>query len=133
MGAIEPNSPALIWFCLFCAASCVALLSVAGMFPLRERPDEVKAAGGVSLIVGNAVLLLALAVGTAFYGYAELRWTTLVVAGGLVLLFAPDAFQAWPARWRDSRTGLGLLLGLQACSLFGLYAVAGGAVTNLAS
>ncbi len=133
MAAIEPNWTALLWFSLFWTASCIAFLCVAGMFPLRARPDDVRSAGGVSLIVGNAVLFLALVAGTVFYGFAELRWTTLIVAGGIIFLFAPDIFQAWPARWRDGRIGLGLLLAVQAGSLLGLYKVGGGALTNLAS
>jgi len=133
MGAIEPNWTALLWFCLFWTASCIAFLSVSGMFPLGSRPEEAKGAGGISLIVGNAMLLLALAVGTAFYGYAELRWTSLVVAGGLIFLFAPDAFQVWPARLRDGRVGLAAVLVLQTCALLGLYAVGGPALSDLTS
>src|SRR2546430_4271333 len=45
------------------------------------------------LVVGNAVLLTALVLGTSLYGYAELRWSTLIVVAGLVVLFTPGLFE----------------------------------------
>jgi hypothetical protein len=65
----------------------------------------VRRPGGVLLVVWNLVALTLLAALTAVYGYTELRWTTLVVIGGIVLLFSPLLFQVWPAAWRDSRLG----------------------------
>ena len=39
MQAIEPNWISLLWFAAFATIGTVALLIVAGMFPLRSRPD----------------------------------------------------------------------------------------------
>jgi hypothetical protein len=125
MAAIEPNWPSLLWFCLFWCAACVAFLVVAGMLPLRSRPEGARSRGGAALVVWNALLLAVLAAATAFYGYTELRWTSVIVAGGLIVLFAPALFQAWPATSRDGTLGLGLLLTVQALAL-GLLCFVGG-------
>ena len=123
MGAIEPDWGALLWFALFWGAACLAFLAVAGMFPLRSRPESARTAGGAFLIGWNALLLLALAIGTLAFGYAKLRWTSLIVAGGLIVLFAPGLFEAWPAAWRDGRTGLVVVLALQVLALGLLFVV----------
>jgi hypothetical protein len=125
MHLIEPNWPSLLWFCLFWGACCVAFLVVAGMLPLSRRPDDARRRGGAVLVLWNALLLAALAAGTWWFGAAELRWTSLVVFGGLVFLFAPALFEVWPAAWRDGRTGLAALLGGQALALALLYGVSG--------
>lgn len=133
MSTIEPNWPSLLWFCLFWGAACLAFLVVAGMLPLRSRPEGLRSSGGAALVVWNAVLLAVLVAGAALYGYTELRWTTVVVAGGLIFLFAPALFQAWPAAHRDARTGLALLLAVQAAVLGLLYAVGGRGLLAAAS
>jgi hypothetical protein len=120
MNNIEPNLPALPWFCILLTVSCVAFLVIAGMFPLSSRPEGVRRPGGALLIVWNLLLLLALAAVTAFYGYTELRWSTLVVVGGVILLFSPLLFQIWPAAWRDNRRGMAMLLAVQALALMPL-------------
>src|ERR1700753_1925029 len=97
MQAIEPNWISLLWFAVFATVGVVALLILAGMFPLRRRTDAVQSGVAMLLVVGNAILLAALLAGTALYGYAELRWSTLVVVAGLVGLFAPGLFEAWPS------------------------------------
>ena len=101
MQAIEPNWISLLWFAAFATVGTVALLIVAGMFPLRAAPD----AGGIGRSdaagVGNAVLLAALLIGTGLYGYAELRVEHVIIVAGLVVLFAPGLFETWPSSWRD--------------------------------
>ena len=77
------------------------------------------------LAFGNAVLLAALLVGTGLYGYAELKWSTLIVVTGLVVLFAPGLLEASPARLRDGPAGLGALVGVQILALAALAKVAG--------
>lgn len=117
MSMIEPNIAALLWFSVLWTVCCVAFFVLSGMFPLDARPDRAKRPGGTVLVIGNALLLAVLMVGTGRYGYEELRWTTLIIAGGVIFLFAPILFEAWPERWRDGRAGLAVVLGLLAGSL----------------
>jgi hypothetical protein len=131
MQAIEPNWISLLWFAAFATVGTVALLMVAGMFPLRTRPDAVGSGKATLLVVGNTILLAALLTGTGLYGYAQLRWSTLVVVAGLVVLFAPGLFEAWPSSWRDGNTGLVVLVGVQALAIATLAKVAGTPWANL--
>jgi hypothetical protein len=125
MDAIEPHWISLLWFTAFATTCAVAFLVVAGMFPLRSRPDSVKSTAATLLVVGNAVLLIVLLTGTGWYGYTELRWSTLIVVGGLVVLFAPGLFEAWPLPLRDGSAGLIVLVGIQALALAALAKVGG--------
>jgi hypothetical protein len=83
------------------------------------------------LIVGNVILLAALLLGTGLYGYAELRWTTLIVVGGLIVLFTPGLFETFPSSLRDGRTGLIVLVGVQVLALATLAKVAGPSLANI--
>ena len=125
MDAIEPHWISLLWFTPFATTCAVAFLVVAGMFPLRSRPDSAKSGTATLLVVGNAVLLIVLLTGTGWYGYTELRWSTLIVVGGLVVLFAPGLFEAWPLPLRDGSAGLIVLVGIQALALAALAKVGG--------
>jgi hypothetical protein len=125
MNAIEPNWISLLWFAAFATVCTLAFLVVAGMFPLHLRPDPEKSTGAMLLIVSNTILLATLLAGTALYGFTELRWSTLVVVGGLVVLFAPGLFQVWPPSLRDGKTGLAALAGVQIMALAALAKTAG--------
>lgn len=131
MDAIEPHWISSLWFAAFATIGTVALLIVAGMFPLRSRPDSVRSNAAAALIVGNGLLLAALLIGTGLYGYAELRWSTLIVVTGLVVLFAPALFEVWPSSLRDGRKGLGVLVGVQLLALGALAKVAGPSWANM--
>lgn len=131
MQAIEPNWISSLWFAAFATVCTLAFLVVAGMFPLRARPDAARSSAAALLVGGNAVLLAALLVGTGFYGYAELKWSTLVIVAGLVVLFTPGLFEVWPAPLRDGRTGLVVLVGIQIVTLATLAKVAGPLWANL--
>ena len=131
MDAIEPHWISLLWFAAFATICTVAFLIVAGMFPLRSRPASVRSSTAALLIAGNAVLLTALLMATLFYGYAELRWSSLIVIAGLVVLFAPGLFEAWPAPLRDGKTGLIVLVGVQTAALAVLAKIAGLPWANL--
>ena len=131
MEAIEPNWVSSLWFAAFATICTVAFLVVAGMFPLRSRPDSARSGGVTLLIVGNATLLAALVLGTALYGYTELRWSTLIVVAGLAMLFTPGLFEAFPSSLRDGRTGLIVLVGVQILALAALARVAGPSLTTL--
>jgi hypothetical protein len=125
MAAIEPNWISLIWFAAFATICMIAFLIVAGMFPLRSRPEAAKSGTATLLVVGNGLLLSALSVGTGLYGCAELKWSSLIVVTGLVVLFAPGLFEVWPSSLRDSRTGLVVLIGVQILALATLAKLAG--------
>jgi hypothetical protein len=125
MQAIEPNWISLLWFAGFATVGTVVLLVVAGMFPLRSAPDAVRSGATPLLLAGNAVLLAILLMGTGFYGYAELRVSTLIIVAGLVVLFAPALFEIWPSSLRDGTTGLVVLVGVQVLALAALAKVAG--------
>ena len=125
MDAIEPHWVSLLWFAGFATVGTVAFLTVSGMFPLRSRPDTARSLAATVLVFGNAVLLAALLVGTGWFGYAELRWSTLIVVTGLVVLFAPGLFEVWPAPLRDGPIGLATLVGIQTLALAALATVAG--------
>ena len=120
MASIEPNLVPLLWFAPCWTVACVAILVLAGAFPLASRPDLAGSPGGAALAIGDALLLAVLVAGTAWFGFSHLRWTSLVIAGGSVFLFAPGLFQLWPERWRDGRTGLALLFCLLGGSIAAL-------------
>jgi len=125
MEAIEPHWISLLWFAALATVCAVAFLIVVGMFPLRSRPDSAKSTSAAMLATANALLLAALAVGTGAFGYSELRWTTLIVVGGLVVLFAPGLFEIWPSSLRDGSTGLVVLTCIQLSALAILTKIAG--------
>jgi hypothetical protein len=131
MASIEPNWISLIWFAAFATICMIAFLVVAGMFPLGSRPEQARSGTATLLVIGNGLLLSALLIGTALYGYAELRWSSLIVVTGLVVLFAPGLFEVWPSSLRDGRTGLVVLTGLQIVALATLAKVAGPPWTNM--
>jgi hypothetical protein len=125
MDAIEPHWISMLWFAAFATICTVVFLVIAGMLPLHAPSEPAKSDAITLLVVGNAVLLVALIMGTGFYGYAELRWSTLIVVAGLAVLFAPGLFEAWPSSFRDGRTGLFVLIGVQLTALTTLVKVAG--------
>ncbi|WP_336490153.1 hypothetical protein [Methylobacterium nigriterrae] len=110
MTLIEPNVAALLWFALFAGVASTGFYVLTGVFPLETRPDLRSRPLGLALIAGNVLLLLALVGGGLAYGAANLRWTSLVIVGGLAVLFAPGVFNVWPPRWRDGMAGLAIVL-----------------------
>jgi hypothetical protein len=131
MAAIEPHWISLLWFAAFATICTVAFLVVADMFPLRSRPESVKSGAALLLVVGNGLLLATLLAGTGLYGYAELRWSSLVVVAGLAVLFAPGLFEIWPSSVRDGRTGLVILVAVQMLALATLAKVAAPSWANM--
>lgn len=129
MSAIEPNWLALLWFALFATIAGIAFLVVAGMFPLRAHPDEKRSPATAFLAIGNAVLLAALLIGTGLYGYNELRWSTLIVVTGLIILFAPGLFEEWRWPLGGVKAELLVLIGVQMLALAALSRVGGAALT----
>ncbi|MEP9353736.1 hypothetical protein ABLE93_09065 [Xanthobacter sp. KR7-65] len=126
MGSIEPNVSALAIFAALWTAVSLGFIVLLGMFPASRRPRGARRAGGVALVAVNCLLWLALAAATLAYGYAELRLTSLIVVGGLVLLFAPAPFELLPESFRDGRRGLAALVALQGAALAMWVAATGG-------
>jgi hypothetical protein len=114
---IEPNGLALLLFTATFAASCLSFFTLAGMFPARARPLPVTGHVGNLLVLVNLALLAVLLGGVALYAHETLRWTSIVVAGGLIFLFVPSVFEIVPTKWRDSHGGLLVLGGLQIAAL----------------
>src|ERR1700749_1729302 len=131
MNTIEPHWISLLWFATCSTVCMLALLTVAGMFPWRSRPEQARSAAMTLLIAGNAILLAALLTATCVYGYSELRWSSLVVVTGLIVLFAPGLFQAWPSSLRDGRGGLAVLIGIQVVALAAPAKIAAPSLTSL--
>lgn len=131
MSAIEPHWISLLWFAAFATISAIAFLVVAGMFPLQSRPEAVRSGAAKILVVGNGLLLAALLVGTGLFGYAELKWSSLIVVTGLVVLFAPGLFEVWPASLRDGPKGLVVLVSAQLLALATLAKVASPSWANM--
>jgi hypothetical protein len=131
MDAIEPHWVSLLWFAAFATTGTVAFLVVAGMFPLHSRPEALRSGAAMVLVVGNGLLLAALLVGAGLFGYAELKWSSLIVVTGLVVLFAPALFEIWPPSLRDGRNGLAVLVGVQILALAALAKVAGPSWANM--
>ncbi|MEV8468848.1 hypothetical protein AB0T83_19005 [Fluviibacterium sp. DFM31] len=105
MANIEPNITAALIFALFACVASLAAIALTGVFPLSTRPD-LKKPLGFALIVANCVLLSAVLYLTVGFGLTQLRWTSVVIIAGFVLLFTPGLFNVWPSRWRDGTLGL---------------------------
>src|SRR5579872_6481096 len=98
MQAIEPNALALLLFAAAFAASCLSFFTLTGMFPARARPLPVAGHIGNLLVLLNLVLLAVLLGGVMLYAHETLRWTSVIVAGGLIFLFIPSVFEIIPDR-----------------------------------
>jgi|SRR5579871_4587337 hypothetical protein len=120
LGAVEPNGMALALFTATFAAGCLSFFTLAGMFPANARPVPVAGYVGNVLVLANLALLLVLLGGVALFAHETLRWTSVVVAGGLIFLFVPSVFEIIPNTWRDSRGGLLFLGALQLVALASL-------------
>ena len=125
MSAIEPNWLSMLWFILFATICGISLLIVSGMFPLGRNSEGRSSSLTALLVVGNAALLAALVIGTGFYGYTELRWSTLVVVTGLIVLFAPGLFEEWHWSIGSIKTQLAILVGVQVVALLTLNRIGG--------
>ena len=104
MEAIEPHWISLLWFAAFATVCTLALLIVAGMFPLRIAPGRGQIGTATLLMVGNAILLAALLTGT---GLLRLRRTSVEHAdrrdrpGRAVCARTVRGLAVVAARWQD--------------------------------
>ena len=110
LAAIEPNWPALLVFLAAWLAGCVGFFFLSGSLPLRAAPQNIQVGVGPLLVWVNMAVLVGLVVLTAVFAVGQLRWTSLVVGGGFVFLFAPFIVQDLPRDWKDTQKGLVALL-----------------------
>lgn len=103
---------------------CAGLLFVFGHLPLSAAPEAVRRGAGPVLVVAGLAVMAAVALSTVMLAADALRWTTSVVLGGFVFLFAPFAVQDLPASIKDSQRGLALVVVAGVGVLAALYAVA---------
>ena len=57
MQAIEPNWVSSLWFAGFAIVCTLAFLVVAGMFPLRARPEAARSSGATLLVGATAKIV----------------------------------------------------------------------------
>ncbi len=121
MEAIEPNWMSLIVFVGAWAVSCIGAFYLIGIMPLAAAPGQVQRGLGPVLVFANVALIALLLVASLVFAMAELRWTSLIVAGGMVFLFSPFVVQDLPSALKDNKLGLAILLALTAGGLALLY------------
>ncbi len=117
MSSIEPNFQALLFFALAWMLVCFGSFLMAGMLPLGAAPKEIRQPTGVLLLALNAALTLILAGFAIRLSYHDLRWTSVVIAGGSIFLLAPFLVQDLPDAIKNGRKGLLLLLALLLCAI----------------
>ena len=110
MDAIEPNWQALLVFLVAWLTGCVGFIFVSGNLPLRAAPQPVQAGFGPALVWVNLGMLVLLTAMTIGFAIAQLRWTSLILGGGFVFLFAPFVVQDLPRGLKDTQAGLVTLL-----------------------
>jgi hypothetical protein len=125
MSAVEPNWPIALMLALTWLVGCAGLLFVFGHLPLSAAPEGVRRGGGPVLVWLGLAVMVAVALATVVMAFESLRWTTMVVLGGFVFLFAPFFVQDLPAAIRDTQRGLVLIVTLGVVALGMIYAVAG--------
>ena len=125
MSAVEPNWPMALMLALTWLVGCAGLLFVFGHLPLSAAPEGVRRGGGPVLVWRGLAVMVAVALATVVTAFESLRWTTMVVLGGFVFLFAPFFVQDLPAAIRDTQRGLVLVVTLGVVALGAIYAVAG--------
>jgi hypothetical protein len=104
MNQIEPNIQALAGFVALWSMCCLGFLQLSGLYPLRRHPTHVQVPH--LLVLAATILWIAVLAATVRFAVTELRWTTIVIVAGILLLFVPEIFQALPRRFRDGLSGL---------------------------
>ncbi len=108
--AIEPNWMSLIVFAAVWAVACIGAFYLIGIMPLAAAPGNLRRGLGPVMVLANVALVALLAVASLAFAIAQLRWTSLVVAGGMVFLFSPFVVQDLPPWLKDNRLGLALVM-----------------------
>lgn len=113
MAGIEPNWPALLCFSVLWTICCVVFLVLADLVPMRGRLATGTTRFEFGVIVTNFVLLFSLTLSTLVYSLAELKGTSVVIALGLILLFAPALLRFLPPVITRSRSSPVFILVIQ--------------------
>ncbi len=109
MDAIESNIGALTIFAVAWLICCAGAIQLSGLLPLAHAPRSVRSPIGALLLFANLALLLAVTPLTLVYCFTELRWTSIVVVGGLIFLGSPFVTQDLPEPIKANKAGLALL------------------------
>lgn len=123
MAAVEPNWPMALMLALTWLVGCAGLLFVFGHLPLSAAPEGVRRGSGPMLVWLGLALMVAVALATLVMSFESLRWTTMVILGGFVFLFAPFFVQDLPASIKDTQRGLVLVVAVGLVALGAIYAV----------
>lgn len=123
MSAVEPNWPMALMLALTWLVGCAGLLFVFGHLPLSAAPEGVRRGSGPMLVWLGLALMVAVALATLVMSFESLRWTTMVILGGFVFLFAPFFVQDLPASIKDTQRGLVLVVAVGLVALGAIYAV----------
>jgi hypothetical protein len=125
MATVEPNWPMALMLAGTWLVGCSGLLFLAGHLPLRSAPLAVRHGAGPALVWLGVGVMAAVAVATVWLAAEELRWTTTVVLGGFVFLFAPFFIQDLPVSIKETQSGLALVMAIGVVALGAIYAAAG--------
>jgi hypothetical protein len=125
MSDIEPNVQALAWFVALWSMCCLGFLQLAGLYPLR------RAQVSNLVVLAATALWIATFAATVRFAATELRWTTIVIVAGILLLFVPEIFQALPRRFRDGLSGLAVSACAFVAALLVLAHLAGGMTPSM--
>jgi hypothetical protein len=109
MSVIEPNWPSLLVFLPAWLLGCAGLIYLSGSLPLSAAPSSVRVGFGPVLVWLNLAVIVVLCALTLGYALLQLRWTTLIIAAGAVVLFAPFAVQDLPGSLKDTQLGHAVL------------------------
>lgn len=85
---------------------CAFGLTAAAMFPAEHRPPALRTGWGTLGLYLAVLVAATVAVQVVWFAAAALAWYFAVIAGGIVLLFAPALHQILPGPLRDGAAGI---------------------------
>lgn len=124
MSAVEPNWAMAIMLAGTWLIGCAGLLFVFGHLPLSAAPEPVKRGAGPVLVLAGLAVMAGVVVATVLMAAGALRWSTSIVLGGFVFLFAPFLVQDLPASIKETQGGLALVVAAGALVLAAMVYVA---------
>lgn len=118
---MEPNWPQLMVFMAAWLTVCAGVIYLSGHLPIAVAPRPVQEGAGPLLVWLNVLTMGGLAIVSILFAVAYLKWTSIIVSGGIVFLFAPFIVQDLPLPLKDTQAGLAVLLVVGAIVLAGVY------------